>query len=68
MDELFHNLHECNIFVAMIQETWLTGENSLKSEGYTLIFHGLALAEQSRRGSQGVTIALSPQAMDTLTQ
>eukprot|EP00957_Ditylum_brightwellii_P135952 10368580-Ditylum_brightwellii.AAC.1 len=52
----------------MFQETWLDGNESLKANGYTLICNGLQPAEQSRRGSQGVAIALSRRAMQSWTQ
>eukprot|EP00957_Ditylum_brightwellii_P063591 4827430-Ditylum_brightwellii.AAC.1 len=68
MDDLFHNLCDCNAFAVMMQETWLTGEDSLKMDGYTLIYHGLIPVEQSKCSSQGKAIALSPQAMDAWEQ
>ena len=61
--EFFHHLRRRQPFAALIQETWLTGDETLESEGYTLICLGLPSEKQSRRGSHGVAIALSPQAM-----
>ena len=40
----------------------------MESEGYTLICSGLPTEKQSRRGSHGVTISLSSQAMTVLGQ
>ena len=62
-DELFHHLQRRRPFASLIQETWLTGDETLESEGYTLICLGLPSEKQSRRGSHGVAIALSPQDM-----
>ena len=62
-DEFFHHLWWQRPFAALIQETWLTGDETLESEGYTLICSGLPSQKQSRRGSHGVAIALSLQAM-----
>ena len=62
-DELFHHFRRQRPFAALIQETWLTGDETLELEGYTLICSGLPSEKQSRRGSHGVAIALSPQAM-----
>ena len=39
------------------------GDETLESEGYTLICLGLPSEKQSRRGSHGVAIAFSSQAM-----
>eukprot|EP00957_Ditylum_brightwellii_P036422 2757431-Ditylum_brightwellii.AAC.1 len=47
----------------MLQETWLTGEETLLAEGFNLICSGLTPEQQSKRGSQGVAIALIPAAM-----
>ena len=60
-DEFFHHLQWRQPFAALIQETWLTGDENLESEGYTLICSVLPSEKQSRRGSHGVAIALSPQ-------
>ena len=40
-DELFQHLRRRRPFAALLQETWLTGDETLESEGYTLIFSGL---------------------------
>ena len=60
-DELFHHLRRRQPFTALIQETWLTGDETLESEGYTLICSGLPSEKQSHRSFHGVAIALSPQ-------
>ena len=62
-DEFFHHLRRRRLFAALIQETWLTGDKTLESEGYALICLGLPSEKQSRRGSHGVAIALIPQYM-----
>ena len=62
-DEFFHHLQQRRPFAALLQETWLTGYETLESEGYTLICSGLPSGKKSCRGSHGVAIALSPQAM-----
>ena len=62
-DEFIHNFRQRRPFAALLQETWLTGDKTLESEGYTLICSGLSTEKQSYRGSQGVDIALSSQAM-----
>ena len=67
-DEVFHHLWQRRPFAALIQETWLTGDKTLESEGYTLICSGLPSEKQSRRGSHGVAIALNPQAMTVWEQ
>ena len=62
-NEFFHHLRRRQPFAALLQETWLTGDETLEPEGYTLIFSGLPSEKQSRRGSHGVAIALSSKAM-----
>ena len=62
-DEFFHKLRQRLPFDALLQETWLTGDETLESEGYTLVFSGLSSEKQSCRGSQAVATALSSQAM-----
>ena len=62
-DEFFHHLQQQRPFAALLQENWLTGDETLESEGYTLISSGFPYEKQSRRGSHGVAIAISSQAM-----
>ena len=62
-DEFSHHLRQRQLFAVLLQETWLTGDETLELEGYTLICSGLQSEKQNRRGSHGVAIALSPQAM-----
>ena len=62
-DEFFHHLRQRQPFDELLQETYLTGDKTLKSEGYTLICSGLPSEKQSLRGSHGVAIALSSQAI-----
>ena len=40
-DEFFHHLWRRRPFAALLQETWLMGDATLESEGYTLICLGL---------------------------
>ena len=40
-DEFFHHLRRRGPFAELLQETWLTGDDTLESEGYTLICSGL---------------------------
>ena len=56
-EELFSNLRRRNAFAAMLQETWLTGEETLSAEGFNLICSSLTSEQQRKRGSQGVAIA-----------
>eukprot|EP00957_Ditylum_brightwellii_P050410 3822951-Ditylum_brightwellii.AAC.1 len=49
----------------MLQETWLSGQDILTTEGYSLVCSGLPPESQSKCGSQGVAIILSPQVMAT---
>ena len=62
-DELFAHLRRRRTFAALLQENGLTWDETLESEGYTLICSGLPSEKQSRRGSHWVAIALSSQAM-----
>ena len=62
-DRFFHHLRRRRPFAVLLQETWLTGDETLESKGYTLICLGLPSEKKSCRGSHGVAIALSPQAM-----
>ena len=39
-DKFFQNLQQWRPFAALLQETWLTGDETLESEGYTLICSG----------------------------
>ena len=41
-DKFFHHLRRQWPFAALLQETWLTGDETLESEGYTLICSGLS--------------------------
>ena len=40
-DDFFHHLRQQQPFAALLQETWLTENETLESEGYTLICSGL---------------------------
>ena len=61
-EELFGSLRRRSVFAAMLQETWLSGDESYERFGYTAICSGLATEEQCRRGQQGAAVVLSPTA------
>ena len=52
------------IFAACVQETWRSGNDIIDINQCKLILAGLKKEEQSNRGSQGVGIALSSQAVN----
>ena len=57
-------LHKRNVFIACLQETWRTGPENLDGNyGYKLILTGKE-CQTNNRGSLGVGIALSPNAVD----
>ena len=62
-DEFLRHLRRQQTFAALLQETWLTGDEAVESEDYTLICSGLPSEKKSRRVSHEVAIALSSQAM-----
>ena len=63
IDELFFIMQRRGIFAACVQETWRTGIQTLEHDQCRLILAGLDTAQvKTRRGSQGVGIALSAQA------
>ena len=64
LDELFFVIKKRNILAACIQETWRSGFEDIEYSGRRLIAVGLDAANQSRRGSQGVGIALSKRDTD----
>ena len=60
LHELFSYILRFSILAACLQETWRTGNESLQNNNCILFLSGLEEDQQSRRGSQGVGIALSP--------
>ena len=60
LHELFSYILRLNILAACLQETWRTSNESLQNNNCILFLSGLEEDQQSRRGSQGVGIALSP--------
>ena len=64
MEELFSYILRFGILAACIQETWRSGTESLQNNNCILLLAGLEADQQSRRGSQGVGIALSPQGVE----
>lgn len=62
--ELFMSLKKRRVFAACLQETWRTGCCTLEHEQCRLVLAGLdPRAVKSRRGEQGVGIALSEKAV-----
>lgn len=59
--ELILRLTERQIWAACLQETWRHGNGVHRNEGFTFLEHGLA-EKVCHHGSQGVAIALSPDA------
>ena len=64
IQELFSYILRFSILAACLQETWRSNTESLTNRNCLLFLSGLADDQQSRRGSQGVGIALSPQGVD----
>ena len=61
--ELITSLKERQVFAGCILETWRTGISNLELNGFHLLNSGLPNdAVKSRRGEQGVSIVLSPEA------
>lgn len=46
-------------FAATLQETWLTGNETLAEDGFTYVCSDLDVSQQCRRGQQGVAIVLN---------
>ena len=64
IQELFSYILRFSILAACLQETWRSNTESLTNRNCLLFLSGLTDDQQSRRGSQGVGIALSPQGVD----
>ena len=65
MEELTLSMKARGIFASCIQETWRSGKDTVDINQCKLVFAGLDVKEQrSNRGSQGVGIVLSSQAVD----
>ena len=62
LEELVSSMNQNNVFAACLQETWRTGKESLIHGDCQLLFAGLNV-HRSRRGEQGVGIALSAEAV-----
>ena len=61
--ELTSTIKSLGYFAICIQETWRSGVENFELNGYHFIFNGLDKnLNTSRRGEQGVAIALSPKA------
>ena len=64
-EELTVSMKRRGIFAACVQGTWRSGKDTVEVNQCKLVLTGLDAKEQrSNRGSQGVGIALSPQAVD----
>ena len=59
LEELFAAINTRNILATCLQETWRCGIDTLEHDQCRLVHAGLDPDDQSRRGSQGVAIALS---------
>ena len=59
LEHIIDQMNEKHIDVALIQETWLTGDFSRIINGFHILHHGLK-NENCRRGERGVAIILSP--------
>ena len=64
LQEMFSHILRFSILAACFQETWRSGTETLSNSNCLLFLSGLPEDQQSRRGSQGVGIALSPQGVD----
>ena len=64
VQELFSHILRFGILAACLQETWRSYTESLQNSNCLLFLSGLKEDQQSRRGSQGVGIVLSPQGVD----
>ena len=61
--ELTSTIKSRGYFAVCIQETWMSGVENFELNGYHFILDGLDKdLNTSRRGEQGVAIALSPKA------
>ena len=64
IEELYHSIKSQNFFAACLQETWRTGSHTLEYENNLLLLSGLdPNSVTNNRGSQGVGIALSADAV-----
>ncbi|XP_066923905.1 uncharacterized protein [Clytia hemisphaerica] len=63
VEELTLSLKNRNIFVACLQETWITGKEAIDCNNYKLILSGKE-RQLNNRGSEGVGIVLSTKAVD----
>ena len=59
--EIILRIKERRLFAAMFQGTWKAGSEVWENEGITFLEHGL-VTKVYPRGSQGVAIALEPEA------
>ena len=64
LEELFSYILRFGIIAACVQETWRSGIESLENNNCFLLLAGIDEEQQSRRGSQGVGIALSMQGVE----
>ena len=60
MEELFSYILHFVVLAVWLQETWKSSVESLENRNHLLFLAGLEDEEQSRCGSQDVSIGLSP--------
>ena len=58
-EELYVNMRQRGAFAATLQETWLTGNETLEGGGFTTVCSSVDADQQCNRGEQGVAIVLS---------
>ena len=64
-EELFASLKARGVFAATLQETWLSGNDSLERSRYVAVCSGLEPSEHGcNRGRLGVAVVLSPEAAE----
>ena len=64
LEELFSYILRFGVLAVCLQETWRSSTESLENSNCLLFLAGLDKEQQSRRGSQGVGIALSPKGVE----
>ena len=64
MEEICSSMNRRKIFATCMQETWRSGNEALQHGNCCILATGLKAENNSRRGSQGVGVILSPAATD----
>ena len=65
IEEVCSSMHQRKIFATCVQETWRSNSEVLQHGNCCILATGLKPENNSRRGSQGVGIILSPAATDS---